>query len=170
MKKIIDAVFSKPITFIAVLSVIINVCIEVLSRDSLSSFLSYITQSPITFLCNTAIIMLTLSVSLLFKRRIFIISAITILWVALGIANKFMLVSGNTPLTIFHIANFGSAIKLSNVHLSRKYYSDFSIFPQVPYCKDFLPSAGKTRRAFTRRVAVSGNYSVSAGIGSFTPL
>ncbi len=118
MKKIIDAVFSKPITFIAVLSVIINVCIEVLSRDSLSSFLSYITQSPITFLCNTAIIMLTLSISLLFKRRIFIISAITILWVALGIANKFMLVSGNTPLTIFHIANFGSAIKLSSIYMT----------------------------------------------------
>ena len=118
MKKIIDAVFSKPITFIAVLSVIINVCIEVLSRDSLSSFLSYITQSPITFLCNTAIIMLTLSVSLLFKRRIFIISTITILWVALGIANKFMLVSGNTPLTIFHIANFGSAIKLSSIYMT----------------------------------------------------
>lgn len=118
MKKIIDTVFSKPITFMAIIAVITNICIEVLSRDSLESFASYIIKFPQAFLFNTAIIMLTMSVSLFFKRRIFMMSLITLLWITLGIANKFMLVSGNTPLTIFHIANFGSAIKLSSIYMT----------------------------------------------------
>ena len=118
MKKIIDTVSSKPITFMAIIAVVTNICIEVLSRNSFSSFTSYIAETPQAFIFNTAIIMLTLSVSLFFKRRIFITSLIMLLWIALGIANKFMLVSGNTPLTIFHIANFGSAIKLSSIYMT----------------------------------------------------
>ncbi len=118
MKKFLDTVFSKPITFMAIVAVILNIGIEILSRDSFGSFASYIIELPQAFLFNTAIIMLTLSASLFFKRRIFIMSLISLLWIALGIANKFMLVSGNTPLTIFHIANFGSAIKLSSIYMT----------------------------------------------------
>ena len=118
MKKIIDTIYSKPITFMAVIAVVTNICIEILSRNSFSSFASYIIETPLAFIFNTAIIMLTLSVSLFFRRRIFMTSMITLLWLALGIANKFMLVSGNTPLTIFHIANFGSAIKLSSIYMT----------------------------------------------------
>lgn len=118
MKKFLNIIFSKPVTVTFIVSVITNIFIEVLSRNSISSLLSYMFETPLTFIFNTAIIMLTLSVSLFFKRQVFIMSLLTILWVALGIANKFMLVSGNTPLTSFHIANFGSAIKLSTIYMT----------------------------------------------------
>lgn len=118
MKKISDIIFSKPLTLTFLVAVITNIFIEVLSRNSISALFAYIIETPLTFIFNTAIIMLTLSVSLFFKRQLFTMSLVTLLWVALGIANKFMLISGNMPLTIFHIFNFGSAIKLSSIYMT----------------------------------------------------
>ena len=118
MKKISDILFSKPVTLTLIVAIITNIFIEVLSRNSISALFAYIAENPLTFIFNTAIIMLTLSVSLFFKRQLFTMSLVTLLWVALGIANKFMLISGNMPLTIFHIFNFGSAIKLSSIYMT----------------------------------------------------
>ena len=118
MKKFFNTVFSTPITVIFLVSTATNLFIEALSRNSLTSLFSYIFQTPLTFLFNLAIIMLTLSVSLFFKRQVFMMSVVTLLWISLGIANKFMLISANTPLTIFHIANVGSGIKLSSIYMT----------------------------------------------------
>ncbi len=118
MKKIIDTISSKPITFMAIIAVFINICIELISRKSIPSLASYIIETPMTFLFNTFIIMFTMSISLFFKRRTFLLSMISVLWLGLGIANRFMLNSGNMPLTICHIVNFGSAIKLSSIYMT----------------------------------------------------
>ena len=118
MKKIIDTAFSRAIVLMVAAAVGINICIELLSRGSISSLIAYITQTPFTFIFNTAIILFTLSVALFFKQRIFVASFICLLWVVLGVANKFMLISGNTPLTVFHLANIESAVKLSSIYMT----------------------------------------------------
>ncbi len=118
MKKFIKNIFSTPVTVLLIISVLTNIFIETLSRNSITALISYICETPFTFIFNTAIIMLTLSISLFFKRQVFMTSLLTILWIALGIANKFMLISANTPLTVFHIANVGSGIKLSSIYMT----------------------------------------------------
>lgn len=118
MKKIIDTAFSRAIVLMVAAAVGINICIELLSRGSISSLIAYITQTPFTFIFNTAIILFTISVALFFKQRIFVASFICLLWVVLGVANKFMLISGNTPLTVFHLANIESAVKLSSIYMT----------------------------------------------------
>lgn len=118
MKKSFNRLFSMPMVTIVSFSVLINIFIELMSRSSLGSVLKYAVKTPFSFIFNTVIIMLTLSLALFFKRRIFATSLITLIWISLGIANFFMLNAGNTPLTIFHIANLGSAIKLSGLYMT----------------------------------------------------
>lgn len=118
MKKIRDLIFNLPVTMIAVVAVCLNIIIEVLNRGSFMGLLSHIVTSPLTFVANTVIIMFTLSIALLFKKRIFATALIAVLWITLGIANSFTLVSGNMPLTVCHIFNFGSAIKLSSLYMT----------------------------------------------------
>ena len=118
MKQKHDSIFKHPIFFIGVVAVALNIFIEILSRGSVVDLLSYIGSSPLTFIFNTVIIMSTLSIALLFKKRLFSVSLISVVWIALGFANSFTLVSGNMPLTVCHIVNLGSAIKLSSIYMT----------------------------------------------------
>ena len=56
---------------------IINFIIEFFSRRSLINTLGYIFGSPLVFLYNSLIILSTLSIVLLFKRRRFLFTLIT---------------------------------------------------------------------------------------------
>lgn len=78
---------------------IINFIIELCSRRSLGDTFSYIFGSPLVFLYNCLIILSTLSIVLLFKRRLFFFTFISTIWIGFGITNGIILSNRVTPFT-----------------------------------------------------------------------
>lgn len=87
-----------PLLFLAILSIIENFAIESMSRHSLFSGIEHITDSPVVFFYNSFIIMLTLSFSLLFKRRVLAVVLLSAPWLICGLINSVVLTYRVTPL------------------------------------------------------------------------
>ena len=81
----------------AVLACMINFVIEAISRHSAVEAWNYMTGTPLVFLYNAFMIFITFSVVYLVKRRMFVRIIISVLWLALGVANGYMLMKRVTP-------------------------------------------------------------------------
>ena len=99
---------------IAFLSIILNFIIEILNMDSLIEALSSIAHKPHIFLYNSFIIMVTLTVSLFFKRRVVVCSVISIVWLGFGITNNVLLHFRVTPFTAVDLRLIDEAIPILN--------------------------------------------------------
>ncbi len=80
-----------------VLACIINFVIEAVSRHSAVEAWEYMTGTPMVFLYNAFMIFITFSVVYLVRRRMFVRIIISVLWLALGVANGYMLMKRVTP-------------------------------------------------------------------------
>ena len=91
---------------------IINFIIELCSRRNLLDTFGYIFGSPLVFLYNSLIILSTLSIVLLFKRRTFFFTLITTIWIGFGVTNGIILSNRVTPFsaTDLTLAEFGLGI------------------------------------------------------------
>lgn len=89
----------RPVAACIFLALTINLLLEILGRRSVFGALRYLFASPFAFLCNTLIILLTLTIALFFKRRVFFMTAISTVWILLGIANCILLGFRTTPLS-----------------------------------------------------------------------
>src|SRR3712207_4519091 len=71
----------------------LNLFMETFARKGVSIFggLIFMAQHPVVFFYNVLIIFATLSICLLFKRRVFVITMITTVWMAIAIANGVIL-------------------------------------------------------------------------------
>lgn len=87
-----------PLIFCAVLSVFENLAVESMSRHSLVKGLSYMIKSPTVFIYNALIIMFTLSICLLFRRRVFGVVLLSAPWILCGLINSVVLSYRVTPL------------------------------------------------------------------------
>ena len=81
----------------AVLACVINFVIEAISRHSAVEAWGYMVGTPLVFLYNAFMIFITFSVVYLVKRRMFVRIIISVLWLALGVANGYMLMKRVTP-------------------------------------------------------------------------
>ncbi|MBR5520033.1 MAG: LTA synthase family protein [Clostridia bacterium] len=95
----------------------LNFIVEMLSRHSLIEAVIHLCTKPLSFLCNTLIILLTMTVSLFFKRRLFFMAAISSIWVLLGIANAVVLIFRNTPLNPVDFQIMQTAVQVVNFYL-----------------------------------------------------
>ncbi len=83
--------------FHALLACTINFVIEAVSRHSAVEAWNYMKGTPVVFLYNAFMIFITFSVVYLVKRRMFVRIIISVLWLALGVANGYMLMKRVTP-------------------------------------------------------------------------
>ena len=107
-----------PIAELIVLSLVLNFFLEMLSRRSFIQGVSFITSSPYTFFYNMLIILISLSVSLLFYRKSFVMLLISGVWAGLGIANFVLLGFRTTPLTAIDFYILRSIIDIIPIYLS----------------------------------------------------
>ena len=75
------------VSFYILLPIVLEFLIEALSRKSLIAAVKYAINSPLLFAFNTLIIMLTLSIAMFFKREVFALTTISVVWVIFGIVN-----------------------------------------------------------------------------------
>lgn len=99
-------------------AVLLNLCIEGFSRESVFKPFFYLVQSPLVFLYNTLLICLTLTVSFFFKRRKFARFLICILWLAVGITDFVLLQFRTTPFTAVDLLLLDSAFSIMGHYLN----------------------------------------------------
>ena len=73
------------------LAVLLNTAMEMFSRRSVWQGLQFMALHPIHFLCNILVVLLTLLLALLVKRRVFMLSLVSTIWLGLAIANFILL-------------------------------------------------------------------------------
>ncbi len=115
----IRAFFARfPFIACVVLAFLLNFTIETLSRRSLISAFGHIFASPLFFFCNVLIILATVCVGLLFRRRYFYFTLISALWLALGVTNFVLLNFRQTPLGAIDLLIVKSCIPLMTIYLN----------------------------------------------------
>ncbi len=85
--------------FLAVFSLLLDFLLEILSRRSVVGAFLFVASQPLMYLCNSLILLFTLSLCLLFGRRITALLFITAGWLGLGIANFVLLSFRSSPLS-----------------------------------------------------------------------
>ena len=80
------------------LAVALNTAMEMLSRRSVWEGVQFLALHPVHFLCNILVVLLTLLLALLVKRRVFMLSLVSTIWLGLAIANVILLGYRTTPL------------------------------------------------------------------------
>lgn len=87
-----------PFTEIFCLAMVINLVVEMFSRRSVIEGLMYLLAHPLMFSLDMVIIMATLSLALMFKRRDFVLIVVSVIWLGLGFGNWMVLGFRVTPL------------------------------------------------------------------------
>lgn len=100
------------------LSLIINLLIEILNRSSLIEALKHVVTNPFVFLYNTLIVLLTFSIAFLVKRRIFVTTIVSVIWIGFAITNAVLLSFRVTPFTAVDLSLMDEAIPMIHVYLA----------------------------------------------------
>lgn len=100
-------------------SLFLNLSIESFSRSSIVEGFKYLFGSPIVFFYNSLIILLTMSIIFITKRRVFLLVIISTIWLLLGITNGIVLNNRVTPFTAIDFKLLKSGLAIMNTYLSR---------------------------------------------------
>lgn len=106
-----------PFLSTAALALVLTLALEILGRHSLVDGVVFLFAHPVHFLANAGIIMTTLAVSHLFKRRNFFLPFFTGLWLLLGIANAVVRCFRSTPLEAVDLAILPSALSIIGIYV-----------------------------------------------------
>lgn len=100
------------------LPLILNLVVEILSRNSVIKGFKYLFEHPVPFLCNSMIILSVLILTLLVRRRIFGLAVLSVLWITCGIVNMVLLNERVTPFNASDLKLIDSAITIMNKYFS----------------------------------------------------
>lgn len=109
-----------PISILILVSLLLAFVVDSISRGSISESINFISNKGITFLFNALIILLTLSITLLTKRKTFSYAIISTLWLIAATGNNILLNLRGTPLTGSDLKLIKSGLKLINNYMSKK--------------------------------------------------
>ena len=98
MKKIGVWLWNHPVLLCVVLAISLNTVMEMLSRRSLIQGVGFLILHPVHFSCNVLVVLLTLLLSLLVRRRVFLLSLVSTIWLGLAVTNFVLLGFRTTPL------------------------------------------------------------------------
>ncbi len=102
----------------SVVSLLINFLIELFSRRSLVSAISFLIHDPILFFLGSLIILFTLSFSLLSKKRGFWFFFIALVWIGIGIADFVQRSYRSMPITASDIFLMSSVKDIFELYMS----------------------------------------------------
>ena len=100
------------------LSIVEVVLLETLGRRSLLAPFVFIFYNPLVFLYNIVIVFFSLSFSLLFKRRGFVMCFIMLLWIGVGTINFVLLGYRITPFSAIDFLMFSDVLSMFNIYFN----------------------------------------------------
>ena len=113
-----EAPFTWWLGFTAVLSLILYFVLEFFCRGSLIQTVVHIFSSPLVFILNYAIIMLSFSPTLFIKKRIPLTFIVFAVWLALGISNGIVLSYRSYPLSAIDFLVVKSMMNMATIYFS----------------------------------------------------
>lgn len=99
------------------LSIGLNLIIEAMSRHSLIKGFEYMIGNPLVFLYNAFIILVTLSLTLLVRRRVFAVFFVSCIWLVLGAVNGGLLSKRVTPFSAVDLKLSTFGLELATTYL-----------------------------------------------------
>ena len=98
-------------------AVLMTFVLEILSRRSLIGALEFLVYKPTVFVYNVIMVSVTLAFAMLFRKKLFALMLVTVVWMAFGISNC-VLLSFRTasPLTAIDLQLGMEAIQMINVY------------------------------------------------------
>ena len=108
------------ILILFIMSVVIDYIIEALGRLSPLLAVQFFVEHPLITFCNVMLIMAVLSLSLLFRRRVFAASMLSLLWLAIGIINGIILTNRMTPFNVKDLSTLSEARSILTNYFSVK--------------------------------------------------
>lgn len=118
LRKLSGTVEKHPYIVCLITAIILNSIIEIYSRHSLAAYVESIISSPFVFAYSVLIITMTLLISMLFSKRVFVYILISVIWLILGIANGTVLLFRVTPLTGVDFVLVWSVLDIVDVYLA----------------------------------------------------
>ncbi|MDR1496271.1 MAG: LTA synthase family protein [Clostridiales Family XIII bacterium] len=109
--------FGTPPLYSGVMALIALLVIEGFGYKHLLGGFIFLANNPVAFLLNFLIIFATLSISWIFRRRWFVHSVLTSLWVVLGVVNGVVLTTRMTPFTTADFEVMDLGIEMFSVYL-----------------------------------------------------
>ncbi len=106
------------VPFYFVLAAVLTFVVECLSRRSLVGTLQFMITSPLAYLTNYGIILLTVLPALLFRKRLAGMVFLAAIWTVLGVAQCIVLLSRVTPLAAIDIMIVLSVITIIGAYLT----------------------------------------------------
>lgn len=106
------------LALLIVVAIGMDIAIETLARHSLFESLGFILGNPVISLCNILLILSVISLSLLFKRRIFAMVMFGMTWMAVGIVNGIILANRMTPFTVKDFSNLEDGLGIITNYFS----------------------------------------------------
>lgn len=107
-----------PVVQLLTYSIVLNFALEMLSRRSMIKGLGFITSNPLMCLFNFLIILFTLSVTMMFTRKKFLLALISILWLGLGVTNFILLGYRTTPLSATDFFLLSSVSEIIHIYVN----------------------------------------------------
>lgn len=117
MKKISEKFYSRYILITIFAAIIINILLETMARGSFSKSFIYLTSNPAQSIFNTLIILLPLTLTILFRRRLFYTIMVSLVWLALGFTNLTLLTFRSTPFSAVDLRLISTALEVFDVYL-----------------------------------------------------
>lgn len=119
MRAFFKVAYNKHIIYMyIVISILLNLGIEMMARGSVLKGIYFLIASPYIFICNAIIILMTLSFTLLVRRRFFGIGVVSVIWIIFGISNAVLLANRVTPFTAVDLMLIDSALGVMNKYFS----------------------------------------------------
>lgn len=103
-----------------ILALMVNYFIESMARQWGGGGLMFLLGSPLVFIYNSIIIFASLSVGILFRRKILYYFFLSATWVVLGVINGAILSNRMTPFTTKDIANVKDGLTIATNYFSRQ--------------------------------------------------
>ncbi len=115
------------IKLVIILSVVLNFIVELLARLSFSDLFKYIITNPFWFIYNAILILFTFFVATIFRKRLFSIMLVSVIWIAAGITNSFLLYYRRTPFIAADFFVIKSALDVMDIYMT-KFQMGLAIF------------------------------------------
>ncbi len=103
---------------LAITAILLNIILEICGRHSLVSSLNHIVSEPIAFVANVLIILVTLSLCLLLKRRFAMLFLTSFIWIILGVINAVVMTSRGTPLSAIDFLIIREAFSIADAYFT----------------------------------------------------
>ena len=103
-----------------ILAGVLDYIIEALGRLSPVAALQFFGEHPLITFCNVMLIMAVISLSLLFKRRVFAACMLSLLWLSIGIINGIILTNRMTPFNVKDLSTLSEAQSILTNYFSVK--------------------------------------------------